>query len=70
MKAILLRETGGPERLELADVPDPEPGDGEVVVRPMLDLMLTCDHRSVNGADGAAFLQAVKEILEEPGLAL
>jgi pyruvate dehydrogenase E2 component (dihydrolipoamide acetyltransferase) len=44
--------------------------DGEVVVRPMMDLMLTCDHRSVNGADGAAFLQAVKEILEEPGLAL
>ncbi len=33
MKAVLLRETGGPERLELADVPDPEPGDGEVVVR-------------------------------------
>jgi NADPH2:quinone reductase len=33
LKAILLRETGGPERLELADVPDPEPRDGEVVVR-------------------------------------
>jgi NADPH2:quinone reductase len=33
LKAVLLRETGGPERLELADVPDPEPGDGEVVVR-------------------------------------
>jgi pyruvate dehydrogenase E2 component (dihydrolipoamide acetyltransferase) len=44
--------------------------DGEVVVRPMLEMVLTCDHRSVNGADGAAFLQAVKEILEEPGLAL
>ena len=44
--------------------------EGEVVVRPMMDLMLTCDHRSVNGADGAAFLQALKEILEEPGLAL
>jgi pyruvate dehydrogenase E2 component (dihydrolipoamide acetyltransferase) len=44
--------------------------DGEVVVRPMLDLMLTCDHRAVNGADGAGFLQSVKEILEEPGLAL
>jgi pyruvate dehydrogenase E2 component (dihydrolipoamide acetyltransferase) len=44
--------------------------DGEVVARPMMDLMLTCDHRSVNGADGAAFLQTVKEILEEPGLAL
>jgi pyruvate dehydrogenase E2 component (dihydrolipoamide acetyltransferase) len=44
--------------------------DGELVVRPMMDMMLTCDHRSVNGADAAAFLQAVKEILEEPGLAL
>ena len=29
----MLRETGGPERLELAEVPEPEPGDGEVVVR-------------------------------------
>jgi NADPH:quinone reductase len=33
LKAVLLRETGGPERLELADVPDPEARDGEVVIR-------------------------------------
>jgi NADPH:quinone reductase len=33
LRAILLRETGGPEQLELADVPEPEPRDGEVVVR-------------------------------------
>jgi NADPH:quinone reductase len=33
VKAVLLRETGGPERLELAEVPEPEAGDGEVVVR-------------------------------------
>jgi NADPH2:quinone reductase len=33
LKAVLLRETGGPERLELADVPDPSPRDGEVLVR-------------------------------------
>jgi NADPH:quinone reductase len=33
LKAVLLRETGGPERLELAEVPDPEPGEGEVLVR-------------------------------------
>jgi len=33
VKAVVLRETGGPERLELAEVPDPEPGDGQVVVR-------------------------------------
>ena len=33
MKAVLLRETGGPEQLELAEMPEPEPRDGEVVVR-------------------------------------
>jgi NADPH2:quinone reductase len=33
VRAVVLRETGGPERLELAEVPEPEAGDGEVVVR-------------------------------------
>jgi NADPH:quinone reductase len=33
VKAVLLRETGGPEQLEYADVPDPEPGDGQVLLR-------------------------------------
>lgn len=33
MKAVVLGETGPPERLEYTDVPDPEPGDGEVLVR-------------------------------------
>ena len=33
MRAVVLRETGGPERLEYAEVPDPQPGDGQVVVR-------------------------------------
>ncbi len=32
MQAILLRETGGPEVLRLAEAPDPSPGPGEVVV--------------------------------------
>ena len=32
MKAILLRELGGPERLVLEHVADPEPGPGEAVV--------------------------------------
>ena len=32
MKAVVLREPGGPEQLELVDVPDPEPGDGEVLL--------------------------------------
>jgi NADPH:quinone reductase len=33
VKAVVLRETGGPDQLEHAEVPDPEPGDGEVLVR-------------------------------------
>ena len=44
--------------------------DGEVVVRPMMTVTLTCDHRTVDGADGARFLEDVKAFLEEPGLAL
>jgi pyruvate dehydrogenase E2 component (dihydrolipoyllysine-residue acetyltransferase) len=44
--------------------------DGEVVVRPRLELTLTCDHRAIDGATGARFLGDVKTFIEEPGLAL
>lgn len=44
--------------------------DGDVVARPMMTVTLTCDHRTVDGADGARFLEDVKAFLEEPGLAL
>jgi NADPH:quinone reductase-like Zn-dependent oxidoreductase len=33
VKAIVLHETGGPEKLRYEDAPDPEPRDGEVLVR-------------------------------------
>ena len=33
MKAIVLHELGGPDRLSYEDVPEPEPGSGETVVR-------------------------------------
>jgi NADPH:quinone reductase len=33
MKAVVLREPGAPEQLELAELPDPVPGDGQVLVR-------------------------------------
>jgi zinc-binding alcohol dehydrogenase/oxidoreductase len=33
MKAIMLRELGGPEKLSYEEVPEPEPGPGETVVR-------------------------------------
>ncbi len=43
---------------------------GELVARPLMTVTLTCDHRTVDGADGARFLEDVKAFLEEPGLAL
>jgi pyruvate dehydrogenase E2 component (dihydrolipoamide acetyltransferase) len=44
--------------------------EGELVARPTMTVTLTCDHRTVDGADGARFLEDVKAFLEEPGLAL
>jgi pyruvate dehydrogenase E2 component (dihydrolipoamide acetyltransferase) len=43
---------------------------GETAVRPMVTLTCTFDHRAVDGAPAAAFLQTLKESLEDPGLAL
>jgi NADPH:quinone reductase-like Zn-dependent oxidoreductase len=33
MRAVLLSETGGPEVLRVVEVPRPDPGDGEVLIR-------------------------------------
>jgi pyruvate dehydrogenase E2 component (dihydrolipoamide acetyltransferase) len=44
--------------------------DGELAARPVMELTLTCDHRSVDGATASDFLRTVKQFLEEPGLAL
>ena len=46
------------------------PVEGEIAVRPMLTLTATFDHRAVDGAPAAGFLQSVKELLEEPALML
>jgi len=40
--------------------------DGQVVVRQMMRVTLSCDHRVVDGATGAKFLQTLKKILENP----
>ena len=53
-----------------ATEPKPVVLDGEVVVRPLMSMTITCDHRAIDGADGAEFLRTVKELLEEPALAL
>ena len=43
---------------------------GELVVRPLAHLTLTCDHRAIDGADGAEFLQTLTAFVEQPALAL
>jgi pyruvate dehydrogenase E2 component (dihydrolipoamide acetyltransferase) len=43
---------------------------GQVEIRPVMSMTITCDHRAIDGADGADFLRTVKELLEEPALAL
>lgn len=40
--------------------------DGQVVVGNIMKVTLTCDHRVVDGASGAAFLQTLQSLLEEP----
>ena len=44
--------------------------DGELEVAPLLRLTLTCDHRAIDGADGARFLQTLVALIEQPALAL
>jgi pyruvate dehydrogenase E2 component (dihydrolipoamide acetyltransferase) len=53
-----------------ATVETPVVRDGVVVVRPMLTMTLTVDHRAVDGAEGADFLRTAKAYLEDPALAL
>ena len=43
---------------------------GQVVVRPMMYVALTYDHRIVDGAEAVRFLVRVKELVEDPGALL
>jgi len=44
--------------------------DGEVRVQPRMKITMSCDHRIIDGALGATFLQTLRSILEEPLAAL
>ena len=44
--------------------------DDEIVIRPMMSLTLSYDHRIVDGAPAAQFLARVKDYLENPCLML
>ena len=72
MKAILVREFGGPEVLKLAEAPDPKPGPGQILVRihaagvnPYDTYMRTGNYAIrpalpyIPGADGAGIVEAV-----------
>lgn len=46
--------------------PTPVVENNEIVIRQIMKLTLSCDHRVVDGATGAAFLQTLKGYLENP----
>ncbi len=45
---------------------EPVVKNGQVVPGNVMNVTLSCDHRVVDGATGAAFLQTLKSLLEEP----
>jgi 2-oxoglutarate dehydrogenase E2 component (dihydrolipoamide succinyltransferase) len=40
--------------------------DGQIVIRPMMYLALSYDHRIIDGREAVLFLKRVKELIEEP----
>ena len=79
MKAIRIHEDGGPEVLRYEDAPDPEPGDGEVLIRlraaslNRLDLWVRQGLPSVPkprilGADGAGVDESGRRVVINPGI--
>jgi pyruvate dehydrogenase E2 component (dihydrolipoamide acetyltransferase) len=50
--------------------PRPAAHSGEICIRQMMALSLTFDHRIVDGAPAARFLQQIKRLVEAPSLML
>ena len=48
----------------------PMAADGDLVIAPTMTMTLTCDHRAIDGSEGAEFLRTVKAFVEAPALAL
>jgi pyruvate dehydrogenase E2 component (dihydrolipoamide acetyltransferase) len=46
------------------------PVDGQPVVKPIMKVTLSCDHRVIDGAVGAQFLRFLKSMLENPFMML
>lgn len=50
--------------------PTPVVRDGEIVIRNIMNVTMSCDHRVIDGATGAKFLQTFKQMLEQPAMML
>lgn len=48
--------------------PEPIDDDGAIRIVPVFHLSLSCDHRAIDGADGARFMQALAQLIETPRL--
>jgi pyruvate dehydrogenase E2 component (dihydrolipoamide acetyltransferase) len=48
--------------------PEPIDDNGAIRIVPVLNLSLSCDHRAIDGADGARFMKALAELIEAPEL--
>ena len=44
--------------------------EGQVVIRPMMYVALTYDHRVVDGREAVTFLKRIKDAVEDPALLL
>ncbi|MCI1945089.1 2-oxo acid dehydrogenase subunit E2 [Clostridium luticellarii] len=42
--------------------------NGEIVIKPLISMSLTADHRAIDGAYAAQILQRIKQYVEKPGL--
>ncbi len=49
-----------------AVTPKPVVRENEIVIKQMMRVTMSCDHRVIDGATGAKFLQTFKKILENP----
>lgn len=47
-------------------MPTPVVRDGEIVIRTMMNMTLSGDHRLTDGAEGAQFINEIKRLLENP----
>jgi len=49
-----------------AMAPKPVVRDDQIVVRHIMRVTMSCDHRVIDGATGAQFLQTFKQVMENP----